>query len=140
MNRRQFLSASALGADCDDLSGFVVMESGQAQPLVGRYWASGVHQGVKRNSRSPLVHFSGNPAGGNQEQLLAVASDVLNRHVTDLKRRSLSRCLGKSQISRALAAIFLTCLIMRSFLDGLPHNLCGHSSLSKLPPEQLCHS
>ncbi len=79
----------ALGADCDDLPGFVVMESvkgGQGQPLAGRYWASGalpgVHQGVKLNSRGPLVHFSGNPAGVNKEQQLAVAaaSGVLNRH------------------------------------------------------------
>jgi hypothetical protein len=79
----------ALGADCDDLPGFVVMESvkgGQGQPLAGRYWASGalpgVHQGVKLNSRGPLVHFSGNPVGVAKEQQLAVAaaSGVLNRH------------------------------------------------------------
>ncbi len=79
----------ALGADCDDLPGFVVMESvkgGQGQPLAGRYWASGVlpgvHQGVKLNSRGPLIHFSGNPAGVSKEQQLAVAaaSGVLNRH------------------------------------------------------------
>ncbi|MEE3179111.1 MAG: DUF1501 domain-containing protein, partial [Verrucomicrobiota bacterium] len=63
-----------LGADADDLPGFVVMTSsggGQDQPIAARQWHSGFlpsrFQGVQFNSKGNPVHYVKNPAGVSRE-------------------------------------------------------------------------
>jgi len=60
----------ALGSECKDLPGFVVMESVKGrgpQPIYSRLWHSGflpsVYQGVKFNSKGDAVHYVRNPHG-----------------------------------------------------------------------------
>jgi hypothetical protein len=60
-----------LGAETDDLPGFVVLSShsraGGAQPISARQWAAGFlpsrFQGVKFESKGPAVHYIGSPEG-----------------------------------------------------------------------------
>ncbi|MFT4548778.1 MAG: hypothetical protein ACI8XO_003986 [Verrucomicrobiales bacterium] len=69
-----------LGAETDDLPGYVVMTSsggGQDQPIASRQWHSGFLpsklQGVQFNSKGDPVHYVNNPAGvsrNDQRELL----------------------------------------------------------------------
>ena len=78
-----------LGADTDNLPGFVVLMSqgrgGQNQPIANRQWSAGFlpskFQGVKLNSIGDPVLFINNPAGlGNQSQQDSIAAiNQLNR-------------------------------------------------------------
>src|SRR5206468_3609462 len=60
-----------LGAETDDLPGFIVMVSqgkgGGAQPVSARQWSSGFlpgkFQGVQFQTRGQAVHYVGNPEG-----------------------------------------------------------------------------
>src|SRR5437764_2615550 len=64
-----------LGADADDLPGFVVLVSagkgGQMQPIAARQWSAGIlpskFQGVKFNSFGDPVLYINNPAGVNRK-------------------------------------------------------------------------
>jgi hypothetical protein len=63
-----------LGAETDELPGFVVMTSsggGQDQPIAARQWHSGFlpskFQGVQFNSKGDPVHYVKNPAGVTRE-------------------------------------------------------------------------
>jgi Protein of unknown function (DUF1501) len=78
-----------LGADCDDLPGFVVLtstgKSGQSQPIAARQWHSGFlpsnFQGVEFRSKGDPVLYVGNPAGvsaGRQRDIVD-ATAALNR-------------------------------------------------------------
>ena len=77
-----------LGADTDELPGFVVMTSsggGQDQPIAARQWHSGFlpsrFQGVKFNSKGDPVHYVNNPAGvsrDNQGDLLNTINGLNN--------------------------------------------------------------
>jgi len=65
----------ALGSDCDNLPGYVVMTSeggGQAQPIASRQWNSGFldsrFQGVKFQSSSDPVSYVNNPLGVSRGQ------------------------------------------------------------------------
>lgn len=82
----------ALGSECDDLPGFVVMTSvggGQSQPIASRQWHSGFlpsrFQGVKFNSSGAPVNYINNPAGVNRERQMDVygAIDSLNQQAFD---------------------------------------------------------
>ena len=66
---------SALGSECNDLPGYVVMTSvggGQSQPIASRQWHSGFlpskYQGVKFNSAGAAVNYVGNPPGVTTER------------------------------------------------------------------------
>ena len=70
-----------LGAETDELPGFVVMTSsggGQDQPIAARQWHSGFlpsrFQGVQFNSKGDPVHYVNNPAGVSREN----QGDLLN--------------------------------------------------------------
>jgi hypothetical protein len=78
-----------LGADCDNLPGFVVLTSngrgGQNQPIATRQWSSGFipskYQGVHFRSQGEPVLYLGNPAGvtaGRQRDVID-SVDALNR-------------------------------------------------------------
>jgi uncharacterized protein DUF1501 len=78
-----------LGADCDNLPGFVVLTSsgrgGQNQPIATRQWSSGFipskYQGVHFRSQGEPVLYLGNPAGvtaGRQRDVLD-SVDTLNK-------------------------------------------------------------
>jgi hypothetical protein len=78
-----------LGADCDDLPGFVVLtstgKSGQQQPIASRQWHSGFlpsrFQGVRFHSKGDAVHYIRNPEGVSNEQQQDVLASIgqLNR-------------------------------------------------------------
>src|SRR5262249_4537193 len=78
-----------LGADCDDLPGFVVLtstgRSGQSQPIAARQWHSGflpsTFQGVHFRSKGDPVLYVTNPAGVTPQRQRDVvdAADALNR-------------------------------------------------------------
>ncbi len=83
-----------LGADTDELPGFVVMTSsggGQDQPIAARQWHSGFlpsrFQGVRFNSKGDPVHYVKNPAGVSRED----QGDLLETI------NSMNRLLGKRQ-------------------------------------------
>src|SRR6185295_11956784 len=78
-----------LGADCDNLPGFVVLTSsgrgGQNQPIANRQWSSGFipskYQGVHFRSQGEPVLYLGSPAGvsaGRQRDVID-SVDALNR-------------------------------------------------------------
>jgi hypothetical protein len=78
-----------LGADCDNLPGFVVLTSsgrgGQNQPIATRQWSSGFipskYQGVHFRSQGEPVLYLGSPAGvgaGRQRDVID-SVDALNR-------------------------------------------------------------
>jgi len=78
-----------LGADCDNLPGFVVLTSngrgGQNQPIATRQWSSGFipskYQGVHFRSQGDPVLYLGNPSGvtaGRQRDVID-SVDALNR-------------------------------------------------------------
>ena len=78
-----------LGADCDNLPGFVVLTSngrgGQNQPIATRQWSSGFipskYQGVHFRSQGEPVLYLGNPSGvtaGRQRDVID-SVDALNR-------------------------------------------------------------
>jgi len=78
-----------LGADCDNLPGFVVLTSsgrgGQNQPIATRQWSSGFipskFQGVHFRSQGEPVLYLGNPAGvtaGRQRDVID-SVDTLNK-------------------------------------------------------------
>jgi len=82
-----------LGADCDDLPGFVVLtstgKSGQSQPIAARQWHSGFlpsnFQGIEFRSKGDPVLYVGNPAGvtaGRQRDVVD-ATEALNRQFHD---------------------------------------------------------
>jgi hypothetical protein len=78
-----------LGADCDNLPGFVVLTSngrgGQNQPIATRQWSSGFipskYQGVHFRSQGEPVLYLGSPAGVNAARQRDVIDsvDALNR-------------------------------------------------------------
>jgi uncharacterized protein DUF1501 len=78
-----------LGADTDNLPGFVVMTStgkfGQAQPIASRQWSAGFlpsrFQGVELRSKGDPVLYVGRPAGVSAER----QADVVNA-VTSLNQ------------------------------------------------------
>ena len=85
-----------LGAETDELPGFVVMTSsggGQDQPIAARQWHSGFlpsrFQGVQFNSRGDAVHYVNNPAGvsrADQGQVLGTVNamnELLARRQND---------------------------------------------------------
>ena len=83
-----------LGAETDELPGFVVMTSsggGQDQPIAARQWHSGFlpsrFQGVQFNSKGDPVHYVNNPAGVSREN----QCDLLNTI------NGLNNLLGKRQ-------------------------------------------
>ncbi|HUE71684.1 MAG TPA: DUF1501 domain-containing protein [Pirellulaceae bacterium] len=73
-----------LGADTDNLPGFVVMTStgkfGQAQPIASRQWSAGFlpsrFQGVELRSKGDPVLYVGRPAGVSPERQQDVVSAV----------------------------------------------------------------
>lgn len=73
-----------LGADCDDLPGFVVLTStggyGQAQPIAQRQWHSGFlpgqFQGVEFRSTGEPVMYVNTPAGVNNIQQSQIVDAV----------------------------------------------------------------
>jgi hypothetical protein len=78
-----------LGAETDDLPGFVVLTSvggRNPQPIASRQWGAGFlpsrHQGVEFNSTGDPVHFLKNPPGigRKQQRELVDAINALNRH------------------------------------------------------------
>jgi hypothetical protein len=82
-----------LGADCDDLPGFVVLTSsgkyGQAQPIAARQWHSGflpsIYQGVQFRSKGDAVLYLGGPGGvtpGRQRDVVEAAG-ALDRLYND---------------------------------------------------------
>src|SRR5439155_1174548 len=83
-----------LGADADNLPGFVVLtstgKSGQMQPIASRQWHSGVlpsrFQGVLFNSKGEPVHYIQNPKGVSREQQRDVIDAVaqLNQQENEL--------------------------------------------------------
>jgi hypothetical protein len=78
-----------LGADCDNLPGFVVLTSngrgGQNQPIATRQWSSGFipskFQGVHFRSQGEPVLYLGSPAGVNagRQRDVIDSVDALNR-------------------------------------------------------------
>jgi hypothetical protein len=78
-----------LGADCDNLPGFVVLTSngrgGQNQPIATRQWSSGFipskYQGVHFRSQGEPVLYLGSPAGVNagRQRDVIDSVDALNR-------------------------------------------------------------
>jgi hypothetical protein len=78
-----------LGADCDNLPGFVVLTSngrgGQNQPIATRQWSSGFipskYQGVHFRSQGEPVLYLGSPSGVNAARQRDVIDsvDALNR-------------------------------------------------------------
>src|SRR5688572_28694871 len=83
-----------IGADADDLPGFVVLtstgNSGQMQPIATRQWHSGFlpskFQGVHFRSKGDAVLYMNNPPGVSREQQRDVieAVEKLNRLRTDV--------------------------------------------------------
>ena len=69
-----------LGADCEDLPGYVVMISGGGQPVSSRQWSSGFlpsrYQGVQFQSKGDAVHYIGNPEGVCQSTQRQVVDEV----------------------------------------------------------------
>ncbi|HYG78701.1 MAG TPA: DUF1501 domain-containing protein [Planctomycetota bacterium] len=73
-----------LGADCDNLPGFVVLTSngrgGQNQPIASRQWHSGFlpskFQGVRFHSKGDAVLYLGNPPGCSPEQQRDIIQSV----------------------------------------------------------------
>jgi uncharacterized protein (DUF1501 family) len=80
-----------LGADCEDIPGYVVLtstgRSGQQQPIASRQWHSGFlpsrFQGVRFNSKGDAVYYINNPAGVSRDQQRDVVDAVtqLNRQL-----------------------------------------------------------
>ncbi|RPH42418.1 MAG: DUF1501 domain-containing protein, partial [Planctomycetota bacterium] len=78
-----------LGADCDNLPGFVVLTSngrgGQNQPIATRQWSSGFipskYQGVHFRSQGEPVLYLGNPSGvtADRQRDVIDSVDALNR-------------------------------------------------------------
>jgi len=78
-----------LGADCDNLPGFVVLtstgRSGQSQPIAARQWHSGFlpgeFQGVHFRSQGAPVLYVGNPEGvtADRQRDVVNAAQALNR-------------------------------------------------------------
>ena len=74
-----------LGAEAEDLPGFVVLTSagrgGQMQPIAARQWSAGVlpskYQGVKFNSMGDPVLYLNNP-GGMNAKLQRASIDAIN--------------------------------------------------------------
>jgi len=77
-----------LGAECDNLPGFVVLmstgKSGQQQPIASRQWSSGFlpskYAGIRLNSKGDAVYYINSPAGvtrGRQRDVID-AVDKLN--------------------------------------------------------------
>ena len=69
----------ALGSECSDLPGYVVLTSeggGQAQPIASRQWSAGClpsrYQGVPFNSTGDAVHYVTSPKGVDPERQLDV--------------------------------------------------------------------
>ncbi len=82
-----------LGAEADDLPGFIVLtstgKSGQQQPIASRQWHSGFlpsrFQGVRFYSKGDAVHYINNPSGVNRSQQRDVIDAVakVNRLLGD---------------------------------------------------------
>ena len=73
----------AIGSECQDLPGYVVMTSvggGQSQPIASRQWHSGFlpsqHQGVKFNAAGAPVNYINNPPGVSQGRQLDVYNAI----------------------------------------------------------------
>ncbi|MBI3855979.1 MAG: DUF1501 domain-containing protein [Planctomycetes bacterium] len=80
-----------LGADCDNLPGFVVLTSngrgGQNQPIATRQWSSGFipskYQGVHFRSQGEPVLYLGNPSGvtpGRQRDVIDSVDELNKLH------------------------------------------------------------
>ena len=82
-----------LGAEADDLPGFIVLtstgKSGQQQPIASRQWHSGFlpsrFQGVRFYSKGDAVHYINNPSGVNRSHQRDVIDAVakVNRLLGD---------------------------------------------------------
>jgi Protein of unknown function (DUF1501) len=78
-----------LGAECDNLPGFVVLTStgaaGQKQPIASRQWSSGFlpskYAGIRFNSKGEAVYYINSPAGVDRDKQRDVidAAEKLNR-------------------------------------------------------------
>lgn len=83
-----------LGAECDNLPGFVVLTStgkaGQQQPIASRQWSSGFlpskFAGIRLNSKGDAVYYINSPAGVTRDRQRDVidAADKLNRISDDV--------------------------------------------------------
>jgi hypothetical protein len=83
-----------LGAECDNLPGFVVLTStgaaGQKQPIASRQWSSGFlpskYAGIRFNSKGEAVYYINSPTGVTRDQQRDVidAAEKLNRINDDL--------------------------------------------------------
>ena len=89
----------ALGSECDDLPGFVVMTSvggGQSQPIASRQWHSGFlpskFQGVKFNSAGAPVNYIDNPPGVSRPR----QTDIYGA-IDALKIGEIIQCLKKGR-------------------------------------------
>jgi len=69
-----------LGADAEDLPGYVVLSSGGGQPISSRQWSSGFlpskFQGIQFQSQGDAVHYVGNPDGVCQSTQRQVIEEV----------------------------------------------------------------
>ncbi|HEY6565457.1 MAG TPA: DUF1501 domain-containing protein, partial [Pirellulaceae bacterium] len=82
-----------LGAETDELPGFVVLSSvggsGGAQPISARQWSAGFlpsrYQGIKFHARGDAVHYLGNPAGVCQSLQRQVIDEI--QHLNGLAAR-----------------------------------------------------
>lgn len=82
-----------LGAETEDLPGYVVLMSGGGQPVSSQQWSSGFlpsrFQGVQFQSKGDAVHYVGNPDGVCQSTQRQIIDEVkrlngsLTEHVLD---------------------------------------------------------
>ncbi len=69
-----------LGAETEELPGYVVLMSGGGQPVSSQQWSSGFlpsrYQGVQFQSKGDAVHYVGNPSGVCQSTQRQVIDEV----------------------------------------------------------------
>ena len=84
-----------LGAETDELPGFVVLTSeggGQSQPIAARQWHSGFlpsrYQGVKLNAVGDPVYYVSSPPGVTRQRQMDVFHAIrdLNEHASTRPR------------------------------------------------------
>lgn len=78
-----------LGAETEELPGYVVLMSGGGQPVSSEQWSAGFlpsrYQGVQFQSKGDAVHYVGNPAGVCQSTQRQVIDEIkkINGQLTD---------------------------------------------------------
>ncbi len=83
-----------LGAETDDLPGFVVLTSAGAsglQPVSARQWSAGFlpsrFQGIQFQSRGDAVHYVGRPAGVDEAAQAATVAEINRLNALALRER-----------------------------------------------------